>query len=255
MPNLRIASLRLGRSTDDLVATHVFYAASLLAGEQILSALPVGLEKLSLTSYPGGYSAPTFRTGVPSGSAIFDMLNRVNFPNLKTLELWYHINTLEDLPSDELLLASLPRFFPLLRDLTVHRLVSRRVPKSRWDPVPIFRKLLPEFKHLRKFSLDPNIPERSGWPALERMDAEYAHLVKYLYWVAEEIVSMAPWLQEISMYRPVEMISPWERWDVIAVPGENIHLRAHFQDRYPPDVLEILAGPPTTEYRFELEDG
>ncbi|KAJ6527547.1 hypothetical protein B0H10DRAFT_2155478 [Mycena sp. CBHHK59/15] len=234
MPNLRIASLRLGRSTDDLSAAHIVTPRRFVSFG--CRYFPPSLATLS-----GGYSAPTFTTAVPSASAIFDMLSRVNFPNLKTLELWYQVDDLKELPSDEHLLACLPHIFPLLRDLEVHRLVSRAVPKSRWDPVVAnIQKVIARIQTLRSFSLDLDIPERSGWPALERMDAEYAHLVKYLHWVAEEIVSMVPWLQK---YRSL---------GVIAVPGEKIRLRPHFQ--YPPQVSEILAGPPTTEYRFELED-
>ncbi|KAJ6625134.1 hypothetical protein B0H10DRAFT_2003857 [Mycena sp. CBHHK59/15] len=269
MANLRIACLQLGRSTDDLIAPHIvpldtsplldpaaflphleqFEAALLMPGERILSTLPVGLEKLSLTKYPNVRSRPSFSSYLPSASAVFDMLTGVHCPSLKYLELWYKIPTSEEFPSEDLLLTCLPRIFPLLHDLKIHRSVDCIVPKSCWDPVPIFRKLLPEFKHLRTFSLDPDIPDRPDWTALQSMDAKYAHLVKQLRTMAEEMVSIVPWLHEIAMFRLVEMISlSWERWDVIAVPGEKIRLRAHLQDRYPVAVLVILEGPSMTEF-------
>ncbi|KAJ6625148.1 hypothetical protein B0H10DRAFT_657375 [Mycena sp. CBHHK59/15] len=117
MSNLRRARLQLGRSTDDLIAQHIlppdtsplldpspllnpdpflshleqFEAASRLPGERILSTLSVGLETLSLRKYYDGLFKASFRSDVPSASAVFDMLTGVHCPNLKYLQLWHKI--------------------------------------------------------------------------------------------------------------------------------------------------------------------
>ncbi|KAJ7704832.1 hypothetical protein B0H17DRAFT_1193339 [Mycena rosella] len=180
----------------------------------------------------------TFRDDLFPPSAVYEMLARVRYPYLRSLELWYQIDAPNELAADECLLASLPRSFPLLHYLTIHRFVwQEHSLQTHWDPVPIFWRLLPEFKHLQTFSLDPDVPERAGLPPMLHTNAEFFELLARLKGMAEEIVSGTPWRREVLMYRPLEYASTWERWTVVAVPEEQLCLRPP-----PPDASDDAEG-------------
>ncbi|KAJ7174149.1 hypothetical protein C8R43DRAFT_636552 [Mycena crocata] len=262
MPNLRTLRLKLGCFEFYLAPGHLippgssssldrdtflphlvhFEAACLLPGERILASLPRGLESLSLIHHPT-HPIHSFRREIPECSVILDILADVQFSNLTSPELWYRIMEPEELVSDELLLACIPQRFPFLRHLTLHRWVLPYTTHAyRMDPSPEFRKLLPQLKHLETFSLDPNVNYCSQSGPMPYVEEQYAYIVKLLRKIAEDIVPAIPWLRQISMYRPVARYTPWETWDVISLPGENIRLRAH-EEPYAPFIQEIMDAP------------
>ncbi|KAJ7177463.1 hypothetical protein C8R43DRAFT_507708 [Mycena crocata] len=262
MPNLRIVRLKLGHLESDPPPGHLlppgissafdrstflphllqFEAPLVVPGDRIISLLPLELDSLSLISI-NHRPVHSFRLEIPECSVILDILADVQFSNLTSLELWYRIMEPEQLASDDLLLASIPQRFPLLRHLTLHRWVLPHTShRYRMNPSPELRKLLSQLKHLQTFSLDPNVNYCSVAPPMPHVEEEYAYVVKLLRKIAEDIVPAIPWLHQISMYRPVARYTPWETWDVISFPGESIRLRAH-QEPYAPFIQEIMDAP------------
>ncbi|KAJ7068805.1 hypothetical protein C8F01DRAFT_1119387 [Mycena amicta] len=140
IPNLRIVRLRLDRHVSDAVdppmiilgspprSPHAFLrnliefeATSLSNEDQTLGFLPSQLDTLSLRRRPFNLPKNT-RYTVPRPQTVLKMLEHAHFTQLKTLRLWYMIETRDHFESDQALLSRLPEMFPLLEHLEICRL-------------------------------------------------------------------------------------------------------------------------------------
>ncbi|KAJ7903273.1 hypothetical protein B0H13DRAFT_2335128 [Mycena leptocephala] len=145
--NVRIASLRfhpvgsgpifpivftevLSASVTDTFLPHLrqFEVASLPPGDLILSALPQGLEKLSVIQYPPPRPLSRYPGHILHSSALLDMLAGVYLPAVIDLELSYRIDL-----SDETFLQCLPCVFPSLQGLEMHRFIGEDL-DHMWNP-------------------------------------------------------------------------------------------------------------------------
>ncbi|KAJ7806411.1 hypothetical protein B0H14DRAFT_2875678 [Mycena olivaceomarginata] len=255
--NLRIASLRfhpagsgpispvvsievLSVSVTDTFLPHLrqFEVASLARGDLILSALPQGLEKLSVIQYPPLRPLSRYPGHILRSSALLDMLAGVYLPAVIDLELWYRTDL-----SDETFLRCLPRVFPSLQRLEMHRFIGEDL-DDMWNPAPILQHVLAELKDLRVFSLEPDIPERRHRLPPHCMNHKQARYIRRLRAVAEDIILETPWLAQIQMYVQVDDEAYWEEWDVISGPGDRASLRSpHGPEKYHPEIYAILEGP------------
>ncbi|KAJ7676117.1 hypothetical protein B0H17DRAFT_1182780 [Mycena rosella] len=82
----------------------------------------------------------------------------------------------------------------------------------------MLQQVLAEFKDLRVFALEPDLPERRNHRSATRKFNRY---ITRLRGLAEEIVLTAPWLNEIHMYVDVEDDPSWHKWDVVSVPSQR----------------------------------
>ncbi|KAJ7744795.1 hypothetical protein DFH07DRAFT_834304 [Mycena maculata] len=239
MPNLRIVSLRW-RPT---VPSQHFYVAprdilpsfltstflprlqqleiaSLSPGDQMISILPRGMEKLVVTEYPTPRDLFRHPQNILRASEFLGMLLGVHLPAVTHLELWYKTDI-----ADEQLLRHLPLAFPSLQYLEVRRFVTPEM-DATWNPGHILQEVLSELKHLRVFALEPDPPERRDRAPPPGIDHKYARYIRRLKALAEEIVQLAPWTQAIQMYVQIDDESIWKRWEVVAVPGEPVRLHS-----------------------------
>ncbi|KAJ7865531.1 hypothetical protein B0H13DRAFT_1076408 [Mycena leptocephala] len=214
-----------------------FEVASLAPGDRILSILPPALDKLCITEYPPPYGSQRFPTNTLRASRLLRMLAGVYLPAITELEIWYITDA-----SDTPLLRCLPRVFPSLRHLEIHRFMGTNV-DHEWNPGPVFQNLLPEFKSLRLFALEPDDPYRRQITprGIEYKNAKYIRRLRSL---ADEMVRLTPWLREIRISIQCEDLMYWEAWEVVSVPGEEAYVRL----RYPPgsfipEIQAILDGP------------
>ncbi|KAJ7068772.1 hypothetical protein C8F01DRAFT_1247260 [Mycena amicta] len=139
----------------------------------------------------------------PTPSVILARLKQAFFPGLKCLQFWYTIGTSDELECEKTLLASLPGMFPLMEHLEFCRRWDHEASslEGRWDPVPVAQKLVSEFKHLRTFRFDPDMPEQFGELPVIRPTRGFREMMGRLHAMAEAIVNEAPWLKRIDMYR------------------------------------------------------
>ncbi|KAJ6526669.1 hypothetical protein B0H19DRAFT_544225 [Mycena capillaripes] len=261
--NLRVASLRLhppdapnvdisahidpivepgilstSRSDGFLPHPQEFEITLLLPHDRVLSVLPEGLQKLVIEEYPVPHTFSRYPRNLYA-SQLLAMLADVCLPAVTYLELWYRTD-----PSDEALLHRLPRTFAALQYLEMHRFIGPFLDDA-WNPGSILKDVLPEFKHLRVFSLEPDAPERRGRRPPPYVDASYARYIRRLKAVAEEIVARTPWVDEIQMYVAVDNAWFWEPGRfVVSGPSGTVGLRlANGGRRHKPEICAILEGP------------
>ncbi|KAJ7483962.1 hypothetical protein B0H11DRAFT_2279657 [Mycena galericulata] len=257
LPNLRIASLRFhpfdsspippivsaesfSVSVADTFLPRVrhFEVSSLARGDRVLSALPQGLEKLSVIQYPPLRALYRYPGHILCASAFLDMLAGVYLPAVIDLELWYRTDL-----ADEAFIQCLPRVFPSLRRLEMHRFIGEGL-DDNWNPAPILQHVLAQMKHLRVFSLEPDVPERRHRLPPHCMNHKQARYIRRLRAVSEEIILRTPWLEQIQMYVQEDDDAYWEKWDVVSDPAGKPSLRS---PRGPgdchPEIYAILEGP------------
>ncbi|KAF7301048.1 hypothetical protein MIND_00668700 [Mycena indigotica] len=158
------------------------------------------------------------------------VLQEADFPSLRAFSVWYVIPTEDDLYSEDSLLESIPRKFPLLENLVVNRLWHHTslALKDRWDPAPRFRRLLSRLRHLKHLSLNVDHPERFRRRPFYRLDdPELEAHVEHLAALVIEIVSLCPTLQRVSMYRELgdNVAVYWQHWEVIRSDDGSVTLQ------------------------------
>ncbi|KAF8152100.1 hypothetical protein K438DRAFT_377098 [Mycena galopus ATCC 62051] len=251
LPNLRIATLHFhplpespandpifpdGRGgTAFLPHLREFELASLVPHDRILSALPDGLQKLTLIEYPFLHHWNRRPKNILYASEFLTMLTDVYLPAVNHLQLWYRTD------SDEAFLHRLPIAFPGLLYLELHRFNGLFFDLG-WNFAPILAPVLCEFKHLRVFALEPDTPEFRGERPPHAVDEPHARYIRRLKAVAEEIAAGTQ-LEEIQMYVSLVQTGFFERWTVSPATGDKVHL--HLVDgrkRYRPEIYEILEG-------------
>ncbi|KAF7332526.1 hypothetical protein MKEN_00134900 [Mycena kentingensis (nom. inval.)] len=196
-----------------------FDGTALASGERLLDFLPAGLRSLTLRMYP--LIDPRPRRAVHASitpSILLDSLERATFSSLQTLNIWYTIKSLEHLEDEEPLLSALPRLFPDLQHLELHRRWAHQATglAGHWDPIPRLRVLLSQFEDLRTVKLNISHPERTRrQPFMYETEEYFAHL-RRLYALAEEVTADAPSLESASMYREFghDRTLYWETWSV-----------------------------------------
>ncbi|KAF7294238.1 hypothetical protein HMN09_01152200 [Mycena chlorophos] len=254
MPNLRLLSLHMSVLRNDpdgvtyLVSTQTpspptrngflqhleeFELASMTPEEQILEFLPLGLESLVLTRFPIEELGRTLRQPILSPSQLEQLLQRVQFPYLQKLTIWYRIRSPDDLDSEQRLLALLPQAFPLIKALTVHRLfnhVSAEL-KDLWNPIPSFRFLLSQHSHLTKFALNLDDPQRyNEYPFDSIRDGTYHQHISRLSQFARELVELCTSLRSIALYIEAgdDPTRYWQHWDVARARDGRIILTSYY---------------------------
>ncbi|KAJ7831424.1 hypothetical protein B0H14DRAFT_2804893, partial [Mycena olivaceomarginata] len=242
LPNLRILSLRHQSATsghrDPIVPADIlasaseiflpqlrqFEVATLVQEECVLSILPPGLEKLSVIVYPerSDYRYPS---NIRRASEFLGMLAGVYLPAVTHLQLWYQTDA-----SDNIFLHRLPAAFPSLRTLEIHRFMGQNM-DDEWNPASVFQTLLPHWKDLRVFAIEPDYPNRRH------------KYLRRLRGIAEEMVLLTPWLREIRIAVQFEDDMSWETWDIVYVPGEGIRLCPRYDPEwFEPEICSILVG-------------
>jgi hypothetical protein len=98
----------------------------------------------------------------------------------------------------------------------------------------VFQTLLPHWKDLRVFAIEPDYPNRRHKVTPRALDLKNARYLRRLRGIAEEMVLLTPWLREIRIAVQFEDDMSWETWDIVYVPGEGIHLCP----RYDPEWFE-----------------
>ncbi|KAJ7068795.1 hypothetical protein C8F01DRAFT_623038 [Mycena amicta] len=210
-----------------------FQVASLTKDERILDFLPLGLEMLALTRFPRKDAAKNLRQPILPCVQLQQLLERVDFPCLKTLDIWYRVDTMDDLHAEEKLLESIAHKFPLLENLEIYRIWNHDSPllQDCWDPVPRFRALLSKLHHLKRFSANLDDPERHRRRQLvERWNPTLQAYIQRLAKLAIDIIELCPSSQlwEVGMYRKVsrDFHFNWERWAVVRFEDGTLHLRS-----------------------------
>ncbi|KAF7294241.1 hypothetical protein HMN09_01152500 [Mycena chlorophos] len=195
-----------------------FELCSAESGERILEFLPQGLESLGFRRYPLDDLAYTLRQPILLCVQLEEMLNRADFPKLKTLAVWYRIQNIDDLDAEERLLEALPQRFPRMENLVVHRLFNHDSPTLRdfWDPVPRFRRLLSRFQRLQMFSFNLDDPQRAKKRPFVHAREEYKRYMVRLAEFALAIISDCPSLRHVGMYREIGDVAEyyWHKWEV-----------------------------------------
>nr|GAT51551.1 predicted protein [Mycena chlorophos] len=256
MPNLRILDLRLINliddegprggficSSDDVVAPssaspflpHLVYfqATCLSHDDRVVESLPAGLQHLSIPRYPYRLEREMSRIAEIPGSLLAKLRN-TNFPALRTLRIWYHVISPDDLEIEKELLDFLPKQFPSLHQLELCRRWYHKAAslEGRWDPLPIACNLASRLKELKVLKFDPDLPEIRGYVPFMYRTKEYLEMIGRLHGMATVIANEAPWLENIQMFAEYGLNSDlyWESWSVVR-DGENVAL-----DRPPPPV-------------------
>ncbi|KAJ7205533.1 hypothetical protein GGX14DRAFT_458569 [Mycena pura] len=265
LSNLRIVSLRFESADEDsslggmnpivssvlstqsdmfLRKLQTFELAPLVPSDRILSLLPPGLQKLSVIAYPFDidvncwYATYRYTSKTCCASDLLNIFSGVHYPAVTRLELWYRADV-----SDADFLFRLPEVFPSLRYLEVHRFTPYAM-DDQWNPARTFQAVLPHFKKLRLFALEPDDPHRRHKITPRGMVPRNAKYIRRLRSIAEEMVFLTPWLEEIWISVRFANEVRWERWDIVSAPGENICLRSPCAaETLEPKICAILEGP------------
>ncbi|KAF7302140.1 hypothetical protein MIND_00780800 [Mycena indigotica] len=262
MPNLRILDMSMVHQADDpeppgmvicspdappsspstfLRHLNTAQLTSVSMQDRTVEFLPASLKSLSLTRTPYMLSPNAHRTP-QTPSSLLAMLKKVDFPSLLSLKIWYAILSPDELAHEKALLEFLPTAFPLLEQLELCRRWDAMAIslEGRWDPVPIAKRLVSQFKNLRLFNFDPHPPERVGWPPALHPTSEFREFVGRLHAMAEEIVNAAPWIWEIGIFREYGLDPElyWEWWNVVPGPDGKVGL-----DRPPPPINDSIFYP------------
>ncbi|KAF7294288.1 Aryl-alcohol oxidase-like protein [Mycena chlorophos] len=270
MPNLRFISLELSvlghepEGATFLAAPHTlpprrpeaflrllleFTFCSLVANERILEFLPSGLEFLALARYPTASTKGVIRQPILRCSEMEQIFSHVDFPLLTSLIFWYRIQDLGDVDAERRLLELIPRAFPRLQTLVIHRLFNHDSPALRelWDPVvsllhihyllyprklivykPRFRSLLSKLPDLRSFFGNFDDPQRHRKYRFRSIhDPGYHTHIERLSKLALDIAAQAsPSLKRIAIYRELGRDDAfyWQYWDVVRGEDGNIVL-------------------------------
>nr|GAT54668.1 predicted protein [Mycena chlorophos] len=243
LPNLRVAAFKIWASngdrgdqailvgpnhspprSPDLFLRHLelFQFSSLQDNDRILEFLPRRLQTLSLPRFIST-NDNEIRQPILPASALLQLLERVDFPDLEVLEVNYLVHELAEVDDQDTLLSLLPNKFPRLRHLAISRFWDHDESDldEHWDPVPVYRKLLSRLPNLRFFRFNADVPERSGQiPFMDYSPPFVAH-VERLRVLGEGIVRDCPWLSEISLYRQfrADPRLHWECWKVVPPTG------------------------------------
>ncbi|KAF7302139.1 F-box domain-containing protein [Mycena indigotica] len=235
MPHLRIVKMHLVHQMEDpkpmggvICASDVlpkspttflrhltqFQVTSLSPNDRTLEFLPASLDFLSFSRHPYMLPWGTFRAQTPS--SVLTLLKRAAFPCLTTLKIWYMIDSLSDI-----------EFVANGKSLATEL-------KGRWDPAPVAKRLVSRLKDLRAFYFDSSPPERQGKRPYTFIDKEIGEYLIRLQDMAEDIVSSAPWLQQIAMNteRGSNPEYYWRIWNVVRDVDGKITL-----EDPPPDIL------------------
>ncbi|KAJ7200723.1 hypothetical protein B0H12DRAFT_1331015 [Mycena haematopus] len=223
--------------------------ASLAPGDQILSVLPSGLEKLAVIEYPTPPHIYRHPLNILRASQFLEALHGVLLPMVTHLEIWYMADMV-----DEQFLRILPRVFPSLMYLEIRRFVPPDMDDD-WNPAPVLQQVLAQMKHLRVFALEPDPPERRDRLHPRGIDHKYARFIRRLKAVAAEAVQLAPWLEVIQIYVPIDTEYFWKRWEVVAGPDETVFLRPVSSTRLDwPGVHEIMEDGPVEPPESDSSD-
>ncbi|KAF7294237.1 hypothetical protein HMN09_01152100 [Mycena chlorophos] len=249
LPNLRVAAFKIWASNGDrgdqatlvgpnhspprsqdrfLRHLELFQFSTLQDNDRILEFLPQRLRTLSLPRYIST-DDNEIRQPILPASALLQLLERVDFPDLEVLEVNYLVHELAEVDDQDTLLSLLPNKFPRLRHLAISRFWDHDESDldEHWDPVPVYRKLLSRLPELRFFRFSADVPERSGQiPFIDYGPPFVAHIER-LRKLGEGIVRDCPWLSTLSLYRQFRSDPRlhWEYWSVVLGPGGDVRLQ------------------------------
>ncbi|KAF7294282.1 hypothetical protein HMN09_01156900 [Mycena chlorophos] len=155
--------------------------------------------------------------------------------DLHTLRLWYRIRSVDDLEYERELWELLPKSFPELRFIEFARRWEHhlRPLQGLWDPMPLVCGFLPQFKRLKVFQFDADLPDIQDFAPFTYPTARFREMVGRLHAMATTMVNEAPWLERILMfseYGPHPDLW-WEEWNVVPAADGKVAL-----DRPPPPI-------------------
>ncbi|KAF7294266.1 F-box domain-containing protein [Mycena chlorophos] len=209
-----------------------FQVTSLSPEDRTVDFLPANLEVLCLDRYPRIEEINAVLVE-PRVAAVLGMLEHSWFPRLKTLKLWYVIKEREDLVLEEKLLDLLPKLFPLVETFELFRGWDHAADSlaGLWDPVPLMKNLVSQFKQLQTVAIDLDLPERFRAAPFVIVNREFREMMVRVHGMATEIVGEAPRLQRIQVYRELgrDQDYYWETWGVVVGADGEVKL-----DRPPP---------------------
>nr|GAT51574.1 predicted protein [Mycena chlorophos] len=209
-----------------------FQVTSLSPEDRTVEFLPADLKVFSLEKYPRIPEVNAFLVE-PSVAAVLRTVECATFPLLRTLKLWYVINKRQDLALEERLLGLLPKQFPLVETFELFRGWNHDADSlaGLWDPVPLMKKLVSKFKRLKYVAIDLDLPERYRAAPVITVNREFREFMVRVHGMATEIVSEAPWVQRIQIYRELGRYQNyfWEIWGVVVGADGEVKL-----DRPPP---------------------